>query len=139
MEVAFRYGRLMSKPSMRNLDAELTLLGPYILILGLVAYLASLYTFFEPLPISLLFQLPMQFSALVATLTIMFCGLALIYSSKPRKAKNVLWLPFIYFYWSLQALVSFYAVLLIMLRRPRSWSKTEKRGLATNHAELVLL
>jgi cellulose synthase/poly-beta-1,6-N-acetylglucosamine synthase-like glycosyltransferase len=133
MEVAFKYGRLMSKPSVRNLDAEVTLLGPFILIAALAAYLATFYTFFEPLPFSFLLQLVMQASALVATLTILLCGLALIYSSKPRKAKSLLWLPFIYFYWSLQAAISFYAVLLILLRRPRKWMKTEKRGIITEH------
>ena len=132
MEVAFKYGRLMSKPSRRNLDAEVTLLGPFILIAALVTYLATFYTFFEPLPFSFLLQLVMQASALVATLTILLCGLALIYSSKPRKAKSLLWLPFIYFYWSLQAAISFYAVLLILFRKQRKWVKTEKCGVVSN-------
>jgi cellulose synthase/poly-beta-1,6-N-acetylglucosamine synthase-like glycosyltransferase len=128
MEVAFKYGRLMSKPSVRNLDAEVTLLGPFILIAALATYFATFYTFFKPLPFSFLLQFMMQASALVATLTILLCGMALIYSSKPRKAKSLLWLPFIYFYWSLQAAISFYAILLIILHRPRSWNKTAKTG-----------
>jgi cellulose synthase/poly-beta-1,6-N-acetylglucosamine synthase-like glycosyltransferase len=136
MEVALRYGRLMSKPSLRNLDAELTLLGPFILIAGLAAYLATLYSFFVPLPVGFIFQIVMQTSGLGATLTLLLCGLALIYSSKPRKAKSVLWVPFIYLYWSLQALISFYVVLLILLRRPRSWSKTAKSG-AVNEARVL--
>lgn len=133
MEVAFKYGRLMSKPSMRNLDAEVTLLGPFVLIAALATYLATFYTFFEPLPFSFLLQLVMDASALVATLTILLCGLALVYSSKPRKAKSLLWLPFVYFYCSLQAFISFYAVLLILLRRPRKWLKTEKKGVVTGY------
>jgi cellulose synthase/poly-beta-1,6-N-acetylglucosamine synthase-like glycosyltransferase len=128
MEVALKYGRLMSKPSMRNLDAEVTLLGPFILIAALTTYLTTFYTFFSPLPFSLLLQLIMQVSVLLATLTLFLCGLALMYSSKPRKVKSLLWLPFIYFYWSLQAVISLYAVLLIMLRRPRNWSRTAKTG-----------
>jgi cellulose synthase/poly-beta-1,6-N-acetylglucosamine synthase-like glycosyltransferase len=137
MEVAFKYGRLMSKPSMRNLDAEVTLLGPFILIAALATYLVTFYTFFSPLPLSLLLQLVMQASALLATLTLFLCGLALIYSSKPRKPKSLLWLPFIYFYWSFQAAISFYAVLLILSRRPREWMKTEKKGVVTGqHAAL---
>jgi cellulose synthase/poly-beta-1,6-N-acetylglucosamine synthase-like glycosyltransferase len=131
MEVAFKYGRLMSKPSLRNLDAEMTLLGPFVLIAGLATYSATLFTFLSPLPFSFLLQLLMQASALVATATILLCGLALIYSSKPRKAKSLLWLPFIYFYWCLQAAISFYAMLLILLRRPRKWLKTEKSGACT--------
>jgi cellulose synthase/poly-beta-1,6-N-acetylglucosamine synthase-like glycosyltransferase len=131
MEVAFKYGRLMSKPSMRNLDAEVTLLGPFILVAALATYLATFYTLFEPLPFSSLLQFIMNASALAATLTLLLGGLALIYSSKPRKVKSVLWLPFIYFYWSFQAFISFYAMLLILLRRPRKWLKTEKNGVVT--------
>lgn len=131
MEVAFRYGRLMSKPSLRNLDAEVTLLGPFVLIAALATYFSTFYTFLRPLPFSFLLQLIMQASVLVATLTILVCGLGLIYSSKPRKVKSLLWLPFIYFYWSLQAFISFYAVLLILLHRPRKWLKTEKKGVCT--------
>ena len=131
MEVAFKYGRLMRKPSMRKLDAEVTLLGPFILIAALLTYLATFCTFFNPMPFNLLLEVIMRTSTLVATLTILLCGLALIYSSRPRKAKSLLWLPFIYFYCCLQAFISFYAVLLILLRRPREWLKTEKRGIVT--------
>jgi len=74
----------------------------------------------------------MQFTVVVATLTLFVVGLALIYTSKPRKAASLLWLPFIYFYLSSQAFIAFYALLLILLRRPRRWVKTEKTGLASN-------
>jgi len=138
MEVAFRYGRLMSKPSLRNLDAELTLLGPFVLIAALATYFATLFTFLSPLPFSLLLQILMQASVLVATATILVCGLALVYSSRPRQVRSLLWLPFVYFYWSLQAAISFYAMLLILFRRPRNWVKTEKSGACTEHiAELL--
>jgi len=135
MEVAFKYGRLMSKPSMRNFDAEVTLVGPFVLIAALSTYFATFFTFFEPLPFNFLLQFVIRSSALVATLTLLSIGVALIYSTKPREAKSVLWLPFIYFYWSLQAFISFYAVLLIMLRRPRNWNKTAKTG-AVNEANI---
>jgi hypothetical protein len=52
----------------------------------------------------------------------------LVYVTKPRKMANLLWLPFIYFYWSLQAFIALYAVLLILFRRPRQWLKSEKTG-----------
>jgi cellulose synthase/poly-beta-1,6-N-acetylglucosamine synthase-like glycosyltransferase len=136
MEVAFRYGRLMAKPSLINFDAELTFLGPLILIAALVAYFATFYTFFEPIPFSFLLQVIMQMSALAATFTLLLCGLALICYSKPRGAKSVLWVPFVYFYWSLQAFISFYAVLLIMLRRPRNWNKTARTGVV-NEAHIL--
>jgi membrane protein implicated in regulation of membrane protease activity len=71
------------------------------------------------------------------TLTMLICGLALIYVSKPRKVRSLLWLPFVYCYWSLQAFIALYAMILIVLRRPRVWEKTDKKGVVTNSA-LVL-
>jgi cellulose synthase/poly-beta-1,6-N-acetylglucosamine synthase-like glycosyltransferase len=128
MEVAFKYGRLMAKPSRLSLDAEATLFGPFVLVASLITYFAAFYTFFIPFPLSVVVQLLMQATALVVTFTMFISGLALVYSSKPRKASNVLWLPFVYFYWSLQAFIALYAVLLILLRRPRKWLKTDKKG-----------
>jgi cytochrome b subunit of formate dehydrogenase len=72
----------------------------------------------------------------MTTFTFLLCGLALVYASKPRRAKSMMWVPFIYFYWGLQAFISFYAAMLIMLRRPRSWNKTVKTG-AVNEAYVL--
>jgi cellulose synthase/poly-beta-1,6-N-acetylglucosamine synthase-like glycosyltransferase len=134
MEVAFKYGRLMAKLSRKSIDAEATLFGPFILIMSLVAYFTAFFAFFIPAPLGLLWQVLMQFTAVITTATLLVCGLALIYVSKPRKVTSVLWLPFIYFYWSLQAFIALYAVLLILLRRPREWVKTEKKGVIANSA-----
>lgn len=128
MEVAFKYRRLMAKLSRKNVDAEATLFGPFILIASLVTYLAGFCTFFIPFPLELLWQVMMQFTVMVTTFTLFICGLALIYASKPRKPANLMWLPFIYFYWSSQAFIALYAALLILLHRPRKWVKTEKKG-----------
>lgn len=128
MEVAFRYGTLMAKRSKKSVDAEATFLGPFALVVSLVTYFAAFYSVFMPFTVNLLLQFFMQSMALVVTLTILLCGVALIYSSKPRKIARVMWLPFIYFYWSVQVFIALYAALLILMRRPRKWSKTEKRG-----------
>ncbi len=128
MEVAFKYGRLMARLNRKSIDAELTLFGPFILIASLLTYLAASGSFFASFPLDVLWQVVMQFTAVVTTFTVLVCGFALVYVSKPRKMANLLWLPFIYFYWSLQAFVAFYALLLILLRRPRKWLKTEKTG-----------
>jgi cellulose synthase/poly-beta-1,6-N-acetylglucosamine synthase-like glycosyltransferase len=128
MEVAFKYGRLMAKPSMRSFDAEATLFGPFILLFSLLTYFAAFFSFFVPFPLGSWWQMALQFTALSSMLTLFLCGLALVYASKPRKVTNVFWLPFIYFYWSLQTLIALHAVLLIVLRRPGKWVKTEKTG-----------
>jgi len=132
MEVAFKYGRLMARPNRISIDAEATLFGPFILIASLLTYFAAFWAVLAPFPLSLILQFVAQFTALIMTLTLFVCGLALIYSSKPRKAVDVLWLPFIYVYWSLQSFIALYAILLIVLRRPKRWIKTEKKGVVAN-------
>jgi cellulose synthase/poly-beta-1,6-N-acetylglucosamine synthase-like glycosyltransferase len=132
MHVAFKYGRLMAKLSRKSLDAEATLFGPFILIASLTGYLVAVYGLFAPPFTDVFWQAVMQLTALATTLTLLTCGFALVYISKPRSASNLLWLPFVYFYWSLQAFIALYAAILILLRRPRKWVKTEKKGSVKN-------
>ena len=128
MEVAFKYGRLMARPSRKNLDAETTLFGPFMLIASLMPYTAMFWALFTVLPFDALWRVTVQFATLTTTLTMLLCGFALIYVSKPRRIKNVLWLPFIYFYWIFQAFIALYAAFLILFRRPKRWTKTDKKG-----------
>jgi cellulose synthase/poly-beta-1,6-N-acetylglucosamine synthase-like glycosyltransferase len=130
-ELAFRYGKLMAKPNWRNLDAEVTLFAPFILIASLLPYIASSYAFLV-VPFDVLWSYAVLFALFTTTLTVSVCGFALVYVTKPRKARNVLWLPFVYLYWSLQAFIALYAVLLIIFRRPKRWSKTDRTGTVTD-------
>jgi cellulose synthase/poly-beta-1,6-N-acetylglucosamine synthase-like glycosyltransferase len=131
MEVAFKYGRLMTKLSRINFDAETTLFGPFILIASLAPYLATFWAFSTFWSLDVLWQLVVEFGMLTTSLTMLLCGLALIYVSKPLKVRSLLWLPFVYFYWSFQAFIALYAVFLIVLRRPKKWLKTQKTGTTT--------
>jgi cellulose synthase/poly-beta-1,6-N-acetylglucosamine synthase-like glycosyltransferase len=128
MEVAFRYGRLMAKPSRVRIDAEATLLGPFMMIASLTSYLFACLAFVVPAPSGSLWQVVTQSSAVSTTLLVVLCGLALIWFSRPRRLGNLLWLPFLYGYWCLQAFLALYAVGLILLRRPKKWLKTDKQG-----------
>ena len=128
MEVAFKYGRLMTKLNRINFDAETTLFGPFILIASLAPYFAAFWVFSTFWSLDIVWRLVIQFGMLTTTLTMLMCGLALIYVSKPRKVRSLLWLPFVYCYWSLQAFIALYAVILIVLRRPKKWTKTDKQG-----------
>lgn len=134
MEVAFKYGRLMAKPSKRNFDAEITLMGPFILIASLLTYSVASGALFASYPFSLLWQ-TLSIVSLISVATMFFLvGAALIYVSKPKRARNLLWLPFVFSYWCLQAFIALYAAMLIFLRRPKVWLKTEKNGAADNVA-----
>jgi cellulose synthase/poly-beta-1,6-N-acetylglucosamine synthase-like glycosyltransferase len=128
MEVAFKYGRLMTKLNRKKFDAETTLFGPFILIASLAPYLAAFWAFSTFWSLDVVWRLVVQFGMLTNSLTMLICGLALIYVSKPRKVRSLLWLPFVYCYWSLQAFIALYAMILIVLRRPRIWTKTDKQG-----------
>jgi hypothetical protein len=132
MEVAFKYGKLMTKPSRKNLDAEATLFGPFILIASLLSYVVASGAFFATFPFDILWRAFMYFSTVTTTLMIFLCGFALIYVSKPKRLRSLLWLPFVYSYWCLQAFISLYAALLILLRRPKRWLRTEKKGVVAN-------
>jgi cellulose synthase/poly-beta-1,6-N-acetylglucosamine synthase-like glycosyltransferase len=128
MEVAFKYGRLMTKLNRINFDAETTLFGPFILIASLAPYLAAFWAFSTFWSLDVAWRLVVQFGMFTTTLTMLMCGLALIYVSKPRNFRSLLWLPFVYCYWSFQAFIALYAMILIVLRRPRKWTKTDKQG-----------
>ena len=132
MEVAFRYGRLMSKLNRKRLDAEATLFGPFILVASLLSYLVASGAFFAAFPFDVLWRALMYFSVFTTTLMLLVCGFGLIYVSKPKRFKNLLWLPFVFSYWCLQSFIAMYAALLILLRRPQKWLKTEKHGVITS-------
>jgi cellulose synthase/poly-beta-1,6-N-acetylglucosamine synthase-like glycosyltransferase len=132
MEVAFKYGRLMSKPSRKRLDAEATLLGPFVIVASLLSYLTASGAFFLTFPFDALWRGLLAFSVFTTTLTLFFCGIALIFMSQPKRFRNLLWLPFVFGYWCLQSFVALYAGLLILFRRPRRWVKTVKSGAVTN-------
>jgi cellulose synthase/poly-beta-1,6-N-acetylglucosamine synthase-like glycosyltransferase len=128
MEVAFRYGRLMARPTRMKVDAEATLLGPFVLICSLASYLCAFLGFLAPVPMDPLWRVIMQFSAVSTLFPVVLGGLALVWFSRPRRLANLLWLPFLYGYCCLQAFIASYAAGLILLRRPAKWLKTDKKG-----------
>ena len=132
MEVAFKYGRLMSKPSVKNFDAEITLYGPFIIIASLLSYLGASGALFASFPFDVLWRTLSFLSLISTTILILLAGVMLVCVSKPKKLKNLLWLPFVFAYWCVQAFIALYAAFLIILRRPKAWLKTEKKGTVAN-------
>jgi cellulose synthase/poly-beta-1,6-N-acetylglucosamine synthase-like glycosyltransferase len=132
MEVGFRYGSLLKRLSKESLDAEVTLAGPFVLISCLIGYLVTFSSFFIPMKPDISFILLANITSLLTFLLLALAGVALIFTDKPRKISNILWLPFIYCYWFIQNFVASYAFLQILLRRPRKWEKTAKTGKTSN-------
>jgi cellulose synthase/poly-beta-1,6-N-acetylglucosamine synthase-like glycosyltransferase len=128
MEVALKYGRLLKHLDRRNLDVELTLFLPFLAIASLFLFMFASWGVFSALPFDTVLDTLMVFSTVTTYMLVFLAGFALIYYSKPKRVKNVLWLPFVFGYWCLQSFVAVYAGLLILFRRPRRWVKTEKSG-----------
>jgi len=131
MEVAIKYGRLLKKLERKSFDAELTFIGPYVLILTFASYLVSIFASLLPFQPDPLFIIMTKLFSLGNTIILSLVGIALIYVTKPMRMKNLLWLPFIYAYWSLQGILATYSSLQIIFRRPKKWVKTAKTGSCT--------
>jgi cellulose synthase/poly-beta-1,6-N-acetylglucosamine synthase-like glycosyltransferase len=117
-----------------KIDAEVVLLGPYMLSLSFISYMigAIIILFKIPLNANILFLLNM---VLFLFLLILFLlGISLIVIIKPRKIKNIKWLPFIYIYWFLQSILATTSLIKLILRRKERWNKTDKTGVITNEA-----
>ena len=129
MEVAMSYGRLMRKPSRKTLDAEVTLLAPFVLILSLLSYLLGPFTIAN-LGGSILFVISVIGWALL-TVTIFAGAVALLYVARPKKLSDLLWAPFIYAYWVFQVFLAMWALVRILCRKPQQWKKTPRHGTVT--------
>ncbi len=128
LEVAFRYGRLLNNVNKRTVDAEFTLFLPLVAIASMFSFWVASWAVFAAAPFDLVLRVFSVFSTVCTSLLIVLCGLALIYVTKPRRVRSLLWLPFVFGYWCLDSFLALYAALLIVLRRPRRWVKTEKSG-----------
>jgi cellulose synthase/poly-beta-1,6-N-acetylglucosamine synthase-like glycosyltransferase len=132
VETLAKYGSLLTRPNKPSLDAEVTLFGPIVLNICLASYFTSLYAMF--FPSSVLGKLPILLADSASILTVFtfaVCGIALAYETKPRKLKNLAWIPALFLYWFFQTLLATRAVLLFLLRRPCTWTRTVKTGAVT--------
>lgn len=128
MEVSIRYGRLVRKIDRRCIDAEITLFGPFMFVPFLFSYLLGLYAILDSIQPDLAIVVMTEATMVLMTVTLFLIGLGLFYLAKPRRSRDLLWVPFVYAYLSVQSFVALYALLQIVFRRPRRWVKTAKVG-----------
>lgn len=126
METALKYGRLLDNINKRTLDAEVSLAGPFMMVVSLLSYINwfVVIVFAQTNPI-------IDFTGLVIVLTavsLFSIGIALTASERPIRLRNILWIPSIYVYWLLQMVIAGWAFLKLVFRRKREWSKTAKNG-----------
>ena len=137
METALKYGRLLDTVNKRTVDAEISMGGPFMMVVSLLSYINW---FFVAIFLSQSNPI-LEFTGLVIALTavsLVSIGIALAASEKPIKPQNIHWIPFIYIYWLIEMFIAGCAFLKLVFRRKREWTKTEKKGsLSLNNPSTV--
>jgi len=128
MEAGLKYGKLLKSPNKISLDAEVTMAGPFVFLSFVMGYLIPLVAFVLPYNVDFGSMLFANLTSVLTFSLLALAGAVMIYSSKPRRLRSVLWLPFVYFYWFVQNFIAAFALLQIVFRRPRNWSRTRKTG-----------
>jgi amino acid transporter len=129
METWVKYGKLIRKPSRVAIDAEATLFGPCILNLILLSYIMAFSGLFVYNPAASIWLDVLATSAAAFTImTLFICAVALVWYLRPHRLRNLIWIPAVLSFWLLQTIIAFHALVLTVLRRHRSWVKTEKSG-----------
>jgi cellulose synthase/poly-beta-1,6-N-acetylglucosamine synthase-like glycosyltransferase len=130
MESSFRYGSLLEKINRRVVDAEISLIGPFVMVVCLASYFNW--------GLSLVFGgggsvLPFSAAFVVAlnSVTLLSLGVAMAVWCRPVRVRNLFWVPFIYGYWCLQMFIAAKALYSAVFRRRRVWEKTAKSGVVT--------
>jgi len=129
METALKYGRLLNHINKRTVDAEISLAGPFMMVVSLISYInwilvAILLSQNTPI---------LNFTGLVIALTavsLVTIGIGLTTSEKPIKPQNILWIPCVYVYWLVQMVIAGWAFLKLVTRSKRDWTRTTKTGVA---------
>jgi cellulose synthase/poly-beta-1,6-N-acetylglucosamine synthase-like glycosyltransferase len=130
MEAAIKYGSLMEKHNRRTLDAEISLIGPFVMIVCLISYFNWGLSLIFSADTSIFLISPILIVALTSV-TLLSLGVSMAFMVKPTKPRNLIWIPFIYAYWLMQMTIAGWALLKIIFRRSRVWGKTDKRGFVT--------
>ena len=127
METALKYGRLLDTINKRTVDAEISMGGPFMMVVSLLSYINWFF-----IAVFLSQSNPIiDFTGLVIALTaisLFSIGIALTASEKPIKLRNIAWIPFIYVYWLIQMFIAAWAFIMLVFRRKRVWTKTVKKG-----------
>jgi hypothetical protein len=129
MEAAIKYGKLIRRLSKESIDAEMTLIGPFISIPYLLSYLLAIY--FIIFPSEEIIVILAQLFIIASMVASIIVGIILSIIIKPRKKYDILLIPFIYVYWIIQTIIALHSFIDIILKKPIKWERTEKSGIST--------
>jgi cellulose synthase/poly-beta-1,6-N-acetylglucosamine synthase-like glycosyltransferase/glycosyltransferase involved in cell wall biosynthesis len=130
MEAAFKHGRLAEKRNRKIIDAELSLIGPFIMVICFASYFNWAFSMVFSVD-NTIFPISATLVVALTSLTLLSLGVSLVFLAKPVKLKNIFWVPFVYLYWLMQMTIASWAFLQILFRRRRVWGKTAKIGFMT--------
>lgn len=126
-QAAMKHKGLLKNLNWRIFDAQMTLLFPLMLIIGLIGYIMALFGVVNYGVSQVAGSSVLQ----VVGIFLLFLNLlvpALIAASKPKKAVYV---PLLYVDWILFAVISVYVHIRALLRKPEKWTRTPKSGHVT--------
>jgi cellulose synthase/poly-beta-1,6-N-acetylglucosamine synthase-like glycosyltransferase len=130
METSLKYGRLLNTLNKKTVDAEISMAGPFIMVISLLSYVnwcvAALFFSQSNIAISIT-----GIVLLITAISLISAGVGLLATERPFKIRNLLWVPSIYVYWLVQMCVAGLAFLKLLFRRKRVWDKTVKKGFIT--------
>jgi cellulose synthase/poly-beta-1,6-N-acetylglucosamine synthase-like glycosyltransferase len=134
METSLKYGRLLNDLNKKTVDAEISLISPFLMVASLFSYVNWGVAVLLSIKSGLVFDLTGVVIALTA-LSFISVGIALVAVEKPFAARKLFWIPSIYVYWFLQICIAALAFFKMLFRRRRVWTKTTKKGfIASNYS-----
>ncbi len=131
MESSLRYGSLLEKINRRVIDAEISLIGPFVMVICLASYLNWGLSLLFPSGDGFLL-ISTAFGVILTSITLVSLGVTFAFLAKPIRVRNIFWVPFVFAYWFLQMFIAAKAFFQVILRRQRVWEKTTKSGVVVS-------
>ncbi len=128
-QAAWKHISFVKHPNWKTLDAQLMLLFPLMLVIGLIGYIMTIYGAINSSVIQSYGTPIVQILGVVLLVLNLFSS-AMVVAENP---KNAIYVPLLYLDWVLLASVSLYVHMRALLRMPQRWTKTPKSGHITLH------
>lgn len=126
-QAAMKHVGFLKDPNWRAFDAQVMLLFPLMLILGLIGYVIAIYGALNSGVVQTA-GIPLVQVLGMALLFLNVLTSAIVVASTP---KNAVYIPLLYLDWVLLASVSLYVHVRALLRKPQKWTRTPKSGHVT--------
>jgi cellulose synthase/poly-beta-1,6-N-acetylglucosamine synthase-like glycosyltransferase len=130
-QAAWKHISFVRHPNWKTFDAQIMLLFPLMLIIGLIGYMMAIYGAINSGVVQA-YGTPVVQILGVVLLVLNLLTSAMVVAANP---KNAIYVPLLYLDWILLASVSLYVHMRALLRKPQGWTKTPKSGHVTLHIQ----